>query len=660
MFFHRSFRSLASLASHSLIVALLALFASCAPSVPAGVRAEMAKTPPGVVTVVEFVDFECPYCRRMHEVTSRPLKDNAARVRIVRKQVPLSIHPHAESAARAYLCGTELGARQEDLADALFTVSPENLAETPAISLAVAAGARADGMEECVHDAHILARLREDGRAFGDANGEGVPLTFVGKTRLDGAVDEETFANVLHEEMGHVGRRAASSAPPVAGGPLSAARVASASVSAAPGTVARSASTVTFIEDDYPRALAEAKAQNVPIFVDAWAPWCHSCLSMRSFTLSSPKLAPLADKLVWLAIDTEKPENAAFVSKYPNDVWPTLYVIDASDERARVKWGGTATADELTLFLSDVLEPNVATDDAMLAFTRGNAARAAGDLSRAESEYHDALAKATPGFRERARAVEALTMVVSDEEKLQECIDLAKKEVPSLPQGSSRATVLATGIECASESKQAPGDLLTWARADLAAQSDARLVDDTSALFDSVVETLQKQGDLAGARTEAERWVALLDAAAAHAQTPAARSVFDAHRLLAYAAAGREMDAVPVLTQSQKDFPDDYNPPARLAKVYFDTRDYERARANIDVAFAKVYGPRTMRIASLGALISKAQQKPKDAAAFLHTAIARVKPLPLTVKQRRALDQLQRDLADLERDPREIKHAGAP
>jgi hypothetical protein len=30
---------------------------------------------------------------------------------------------------------------------------------------------------------------------------------------------------------------------------------------------------LSFIEDDYPRALADAKARRVPIFVDAWAPW---------------------------------------------------------------------------------------------------------------------------------------------------------------------------------------------------------------------------------------------------------------------------------------------------------------------------------------------------------------------------------------------------
>jgi hypothetical protein len=33
------------------------------------------------------------------------------------------------------------------------------------------------------------------------------------------------------------------------------------------------ATTLQFIADDYPRALAEAKRRNVPIFVEAWAPW---------------------------------------------------------------------------------------------------------------------------------------------------------------------------------------------------------------------------------------------------------------------------------------------------------------------------------------------------------------------------------------------------
>jgi protein-disulfide isomerase len=155
-----------------------------------------------MVTVVEFVDFECPFCRRMHSAIAPSLKAHADKVRVVRKQVPLSMHPHAEPAARAYLCGTEHGARPDDLADALFSAPPEELSEEPAIATAAKFGAPEDKVRECMHDTHTTTRLREDGRAFGDANGEGVPLTFVGTQRLDGAVDAETFERALSEELG--------------------------------------------------------------------------------------------------------------------------------------------------------------------------------------------------------------------------------------------------------------------------------------------------------------------------------------------------------------------------------------------------------------------------------------------------------------------------
>jgi hypothetical protein len=55
---------------------------------------------------------------------------------------------------------------------------------------------------------------------------------------------------------------AVSATPPAAPAPAS----------AAPKTAAAKA-VLPFIEDDYPRALAEAKAKHLPIFVEAWAPW---------------------------------------------------------------------------------------------------------------------------------------------------------------------------------------------------------------------------------------------------------------------------------------------------------------------------------------------------------------------------------------------------
>ena len=53
------------------------------------------------VTIVEFSDFECPYCGRAHPIVQRVLREFEGSVRVVFKHYPLSSHPHAMPAARA-------------------------------------------------------------------------------------------------------------------------------------------------------------------------------------------------------------------------------------------------------------------------------------------------------------------------------------------------------------------------------------------------------------------------------------------------------------------------------------------------------------------------------------------------------------------------------
>ena len=110
----------------------------------------------------------------------------------------------------------------------------------------------------------------------------------------------------------------------------------------------------TFIEDDYARALAEAKAKHVPLFVDAWASWCHSCVSLRNFVFKDPRIALETRHFVWLSIDTENPKNADFIAKFPNAVLPTLRVIKSDAEDAAFTWEGTMTAPELVATLDDI------------------------------------------------------------------------------------------------------------------------------------------------------------------------------------------------------------------------------------------------------------------------------------------------------------------
>jgi len=87
---------------------------------------------------------------------------------------------------------------------------------------------------------------------------------------------------------------------------------------------------------------------------------------------------------------------------------------------------------------------------------------------------------------------------------------------------------------------------------------------------------------------------ALLERGAAAATTPEQRVVFDSHRLAVYRELGQPERAVPMLEASQQDFPDDYNPPARLALAYRAMKQYDKALAASDRALAMAYGPRKL------------------------------------------------------------------
>src|SRR5215471_1852339 len=108
---------------------LLLVVIGCGPSLPAPIAAEMKRTPPGQATVVEYVDFECPFCRRLDAVLGPLVAKHPGRVRVVRKHVPLTkIHPHAESAARASVCAEAQG-QGDAMADALFRAPPSILTD---------------------------------------------------------------------------------------------------------------------------------------------------------------------------------------------------------------------------------------------------------------------------------------------------------------------------------------------------------------------------------------------------------------------------------------------------------------------------------------------------------------------------------------------------
>jgi uncharacterized membrane protein/predicted DsbA family dithiol-disulfide isomerase len=164
--------------------------------VPPVIADEMRKTPRGQVTVVDFVDFECPFCRMTHADFGPILEQNKAKVRVARKHVPLRMHAHAMDAARAACCGERLG-KADEMAEALFTAPITELTPEGCEDIAVKHGLDLARFKDCVKDPEIDARIRADGETFRAARGHGLPTIFIDGAKLEGAQERATLQTTL-------------------------------------------------------------------------------------------------------------------------------------------------------------------------------------------------------------------------------------------------------------------------------------------------------------------------------------------------------------------------------------------------------------------------------------------------------------------------------
>jgi protein-disulfide isomerase len=170
-----------------------------------------------LVTIVEFADYECPYCE-MAEGTLRDLRSRYGdTLRLVFKDAPLPFHLRAEPAAEAAL---EVRAEKGDAAfwtvhDALFDHARE-LDTEAIVRLAEAAGARADRVREAIaHHAHA-SEIEADEDIADDFESDGTPYFFIDGIRVAGAQPTEIFTAVVDEELRAARARIASGTKPEA------------------------------------------------------------------------------------------------------------------------------------------------------------------------------------------------------------------------------------------------------------------------------------------------------------------------------------------------------------------------------------------------------------------------------------------------------------
>jgi tetratricopeptide (TPR) repeat protein len=394
--------------------------------------------------------------------------------------------------------------------------------------------------------------------------------------------------------------------------------------------------SLPFIHDDYSRALLEARARKLPLFVEAWAPWCHSCRSLKAFVLTDSSLQSQAPRFVWLEVNTDDERNATLSDKLQIDGVPSLFVVDPADEHVALRHLGSPTLDGLKRLLDDGATAVAGSATGLgQKLAAADALYGAGRHAEAAQAYGALLAVAPAEWPARSRVSFARLDSLGLAKDHAACARYAQEILPAFRKSHAAASVAASGLDCATSLPEDDPTRATRVAAfeatghEIAADRTIPVpADDRSSLYLALVDVRKDAGDEAGAKALGVECSAFLESEAAAARTPEQRAVFDAHRTYAFIAAGRPQDAIRFLEQAEKDRPADSDPPARLARVYRELKQWDRATAASDRALAKAAG-----VARITALRSRAElelARGDKAAArrFLDEALRAAETLP--------------------------------
>ncbi len=171
-------------------------------------------------------------------------------------------------------------------------------------------------------------------------------------------------------------------------------------------------------------------------------------------------------------------------------------------------------------------------------------------------------------------------------------------------------------------------------------------VDDRADALSILAEARLSAGDAEGARAAHEKRVALMEKAAAEAKTPEIAATYDYGRAISYVALGRADAAVRLLEQREREMPKNYDPPPRLASVFFKTGRFEEALAANGRALALSYGPRRLAYLKLRADIQSKLGDRKGQIATLREEVSGYEALAQGQRNEAGLADARRRLAE--------------
>ncbi len=153
------------------------------------------------VTIVEFTDYQCPFCRRYHTETFAQLKKNfidTGKVRFGSRDLPLSFHANAQKAAEAAWCAGEQN-KYWELRDTMINNAADLSAD------AIVKYAQTDGLDiasfkACANADKYKDQIQKDRADASTVGISATPSFVIGKTATD-ALDGERVVGALPESV---------------------------------------------------------------------------------------------------------------------------------------------------------------------------------------------------------------------------------------------------------------------------------------------------------------------------------------------------------------------------------------------------------------------------------------------------------------------------
>jgi len=414
---------------------------------------------------------------------------------------------------------------------------------------------------------------------------------------------------------------------------------------------------LVFVEDDLEGAMAKARAEKKAVFVDAWAPWCHTCLSMKNYVLGDPALRHLADRVVFVAVDTDRPSSAAFLERYKMSFWPTFFLLEPAKGEVLAYLPGAASVREMRTFVEDglrVMDALAPPGDPLFLLSQAAAARAAGDHRKELALYDELLSKIPKDWPRRDEALAGKLSALASNGDVEGCARFGAEHVDEIRGAALPADFASVVLTCAGKlaksatQEQARRKVIARLEALIASPPPESTVDDRADALAILASAKLELGDADAARAAHEKRVALMEKAAAEAKTPEIAATYDYGRAVSYVALGRGEDAVRMLEAREREMPKSYDAPARLASVLVKMGRFDAALAANGRALALSYGPRRLAYLKLRADIQAKLGDRAGQIATLREEVAGYEALASGQRNEAGLADAKRRLAEAE------------